>query len=96
MNRLERDINRFQRRFEKIGTNLTQSISLPLAALASSAVTAFGEFESLERAFAAVAAEGTNVSEEIERLRKIAQAPGLGFSQAVQASTRLQAVGLSA
>jgi tape measure domain-containing protein len=96
LNRLERDINRFQRRFEKIGTNLTQSISLPLAALASSAVTAFGEFESLERAFAAVAAEGTNVSEEIERLRKIAQAPGLGFSQAVQASTRLQAVGLSA
>jgi tape measure domain-containing protein len=96
LNRLERDINRFQRRFETIGTNLTQSISLPLAALAGSAVTAFGEFESLERAFAAVAAEGTNVSEEIERLRKIAQAPGLGFSQAVQASTRLQAVGLSA
>ena len=96
LNSVERRLNNFSRTASAIGTNLTQSISLPLAALAGSAVTAFGEFESLERAFAAVAAEGTNVSEEIERLRKIAQAPGLGFSQAVQASTRLQAVGLSA
>lgn len=96
MQQVERRINRFQRTFENIGTNLTQSLTLPLAALGTASVQAFGEFESLERAFAAVAAEGTNVAEEIERLRKVAEAPGLGFNEAVQASTRLQAVGISA
>lgn len=96
MQQVERRIARFQRTFENIGTNLTQSLSLPLAALGTASVQAFGDFESLERAFAAVAAEGTNVAEEIERLRKVAEAPGLGFNEAVQASTRLQAVGISA
>lgn len=93
---IEKDLGRFQRNFETIGKNLTQSISLPLVALGASAVKAFGEFESLEKAFVAVAAEGTNVGQEIERLRKIAEAPGLGFAEAVKASTRLQAVGLQA
>ena len=96
MQQVERRIARFQRTFENIGTNLTQSLTLPLAALGTASVQAFGDFESLERAFAAVAAEGTNVAEEIERLRKVAEAPGLGFNEAVQASTRLQAVGISA
>jgi tape measure domain-containing protein len=93
---IERDLGRFQRTFETIGRNLTQSVSLPLAALGAASVRAFGEFEGLEKAFIAVAAEGTNVGQEIERLRKIAEAPGLGFNEAVKASTRLQAVGLSA
>lgn len=96
MQQVERRIARFQRTFENIGTNLTQSLTLPLVALGTASVQAFGDFESLERAFAAVAAEGTNVAEEIERLRKVAEAPGLGFNEAVQASTRLQAVGISA
>lgn len=96
LGQLEKDLNRFQHTFSNIGQNLTQSISLPLAGIGTAAVAAFGEFESLERAFAAVAAEGTSVAAEIERLRKVAQAPGLGFNEAVQASTRLQAVGLSA
>lgn len=96
VNRTTRNLEAFQRRLETIGTNLTQSISLPLAALGGASVRAFGEFEALEKAFQAVAAEGTNVGQEIEKLRKIAEAPGLGFNEAVKASTRLQAVGLSA
>jgi tape measure domain-containing protein len=93
---IERNINRFQRQLTTIGTNLTQAVSLPLAALGGSAVKAFGEFEALEKAFAAVADESVNVTAEIERLRKVAEAPGLGFNEAVKASTRLQAVGLEA
>jgi tape measure domain-containing protein len=96
MQQVERRIARFQRTFENIGTNLTQSLTLPLAALGAASVQAFGDFQSLEKAFAAVAKEGTNVGEEIERLRRIAEAPGLGFEEAVRASTRLQAVGLQA
>jgi len=96
MQQVERRINRFQRTFENIGTNLTQSLTLPLAALGAASVQAFGDFQSLEKAFAAVAKEGTNVGEEIERLRRIAEAPGLAFDEAVRASTRLQAVGLNA
>lgn len=93
---IERRVVRFQRTFENIGTNLTQSLTLPLAALGAASVQAFGDFQSLEKAFAAVAKEGTNVSEEIERLRRVAEAPGLAFEEAVRASTRLQAVGLNA
>lgn len=96
MQQVERRIARFQRTFENIGTNLTQSLTLPLAALGAASVQAFGDFQSLEKAFAAVAKEGTNVGEEIERLRRIAEAPGLAFDEAVRASTRLQAVGLNA
>jgi len=96
MQQVERRIARFQRTFENIGTNLTQSLTLPLAALGAASVQAFGDFQSLEKAFAAVAKEGTNVGEEIERLRRIAEAPGLAFDEAVRASTRLQAVGLQA
>ena len=93
---IERRVVRFQRTFENIGTNLTQSLTLPLGALGAASVQAFGDFQSLEKAFAAVAKEGTNVGEEIESLRRIAEAPGLGFQEAVRASTRLQAVGLNA
>lgn len=96
ISQIERRVVRFQRTFENIGTNLTQSLTLPLAALGAASVQAFGDFQSLEKAFAAVAKEGTNVGEEIERLRRIAEAPGLGFEEAVRASTRLQAVGLQA
>jgi tape measure domain-containing protein len=71
------------------------------------AVTALGAFRvgidavatSMERqraemALGAVSTEG--VSDQLERLAELAEAPGLGFDQVVSGSTRLQAVGLSA
>jgi tape measure domain-containing protein len=71
------------------------------------AVTALGAFRlgvdavatSMERqraemALGAVSTEG--VSDQLERLAELAEAPGLGFDQVVAGSTRLQAIGMSA
>lgn len=84
----------------KIGTSLTQSISLPLALMGGAAIQAAGQFESLKLAMEATFKNaGRTVEEahaEVEALRKAALAPGLDFPQAVAASIRLQSVGISA
>lgn len=84
----------------KIGTSLTQSISLPLALMGGAAIQAAGQFESLKLAMEATFKNaGRSVAEahvEVEALRKAALAPGLDFQQAISASIRLQSVGLSA
>ena len=84
----------------RIGTTLTQAVTLPLALMGGAAIQAAGEFESLRLAMGATFQNaGRTVGEankEVEALRKAALAPGLDFPQAVAASIRLQSVGLSA
>jgi tape measure domain-containing protein len=58
------------------------------------AVSTSMERQRAEMALGAVSTEG--VSDQLERLAELAEAPGLGFDQVVSGSTRLQAVGLSA
>jgi tape measure domain-containing protein len=92
----ERRLQRTASKFQSIGQDLATSVSLPIAGVGIAALKAGADFEKLELAFKAVADESVDVSKEIERLKKVAQSPGLGFEQAVRASTRLQAVGLNA
>lgn len=96
LNQIERRVNRFSRNMERLGTNLTQSITLPLAALGGASVGAFASFERLEKGLIAVTGDATRAAAEMENLKKSAQLPGLGFEEAVKGSIRLQAVGLSA
>ncbi|MBK7873913.1 MAG: hypothetical protein IPJ74_26310 [Saprospiraceae bacterium] len=85
--------------FRLPGSALTQSITLPLAGIGIAAVKSFAEIEKLEKCLAAVMKlnqHSQDFARELEKLRKVAEAPGLGFEQAVRASARLQAVGFSA
>ena len=93
---IQKDLGRFSRQAESAGRTLTQSLTVPLGLAGAAAIRSFGQFERLENALAAVMGSSEGARAEIEKLRKTAEAPGLGFEQAVQASARLQAVGLSA
>jgi len=94
--RVERRLNRFGRKLEGIGRDLTQKVSLPLAGLAGAAVAAFAEFDKLQKGLEAVNVSSEAAADQFGRLRKLAENPGLGLEQAVQGAIRLQAIGLSA
>lgn len=95
-----RDANKrllkFQRQAERIGTTITQNFSLPLGLAGAGAISAAADVERLSLALTAVTKETGPLSDQLDRLRKIAESPSLGFEQAIAASTRLQAVNLSA
>ena len=84
----------------RIGTALTQGVTLPLALMGGAAIQAAGQMESLKLSmvatFANAGRSAADALKEVEALRKAALAPGLDFQQAVSASIRLQSVGLSA
>lgn len=92
----ERSLRRFGRQAEFIGQDLTQSITVPLAGIGAAAVKSFADLERSSKALEAVTGSASETARQLERLRVVAQLPGLGFQEAVQASARLQAVGLSA
>ena len=92
----QRKIAAFGSSLQSVGQELTTKLTLPLAAVGAAAVNAFAQFEKSAKALEAVTGSAKLTAEQINRLRKIAQLPGLGFEQAVKASARLQAVGLSA
>ena len=91
-----RSLNTFSRRTEKIGRTLTNSLSIPIAGVGIAAIKSAADFEQLTNQLTAVTGSSEESARQIAALKKIAEAPGLGFEQAVSAAARLQAVGLSA
>ena len=100
VNRLERDLRNFGRRMSYIGSEITQSVSLPLIGFGVAAVRAAGDIQALRLALETTFQNsGRSIEEarlELEALRKVALAPGIDFEQAVKGSIRLQNVGYSA
>lgn len=83
-------------KFGAIGETLTRSVTLPLGALGGFALRSAAQFDSLTRGLTAVAGSSTEAAKQMERLKKVAELPGLGFREAVQGSINLQAAGFSA
>jgi len=96
LRKAERSLKRTARNLQNIGTDLTQSISLPIAGIGLASIQAAGDIEALEKGLKAVLPAGESAREELEKLRKVAELPGLGFEQAVRGSVRLQAIGFNA
>ena len=96
LNKAENDLRKFGNKMTNLGTQLSTTLSTAFAGLAIASVKAYGEFEQLEKGLQAVTKSTVPAAQQIDRLQKLAEAPGLGFEQAVIASTRLQAVGFSA
>lgn len=80
----------------RLGRRLTIGLTLPLAALATGAVAASAQLDSLRRGMVAVSVSAAAAEREISRMREVAALPGLGFREAIQGSVNLQAAGLSA
>jgi len=96
LTRIGRRLAAFSKQMQQIGSDLTQSLSLPLAGVSAGALTAFAGMERLEKGLTAVMGSSEAAAVELEKLKKSAQLPGLGFEEAVKGSIRLQAVGFSA
>ncbi|HEX6924356.1 MAG TPA: tape measure protein [Longimicrobiaceae bacterium] len=80
----------------KAGKAMTAGITVPLGALAALTVRSATQMDSLRRALDAVTGSADETNRQLERLRDLAKAPGLGFREAIEGSVRLQAVGFSA
>lgn len=97
LNKTQRQLGRFQRNIGNIGSELTNSISIPIIGAGAAAVSSFADIERSSKALeTALGGNAEAARIELELLRKAAENPGLGFEQAIQGSVRLQAVGFSA
>ena len=96
LGKVERQMSRFGGQMESIGSKMTQSFTLPIIGLGAAALKAFGDIEKLENGLTAIMGSSEAAGAELEKLRKVAENPGLGLPQVVQASSTLQSVGMSA
>lgn len=92
----EKSLKKSVKKMGEIGSNLTRSLTLPIAGVGAAAVASFAKFEKLNKALIAVSGSSDKAKVELEQLRDAAKLPGLNFEEAVRGSVRLQAVGLSA
>jgi tape measure domain-containing protein len=81
---------------QNIGSTMTQSITLPLLGVGAASLKAFADMERLQNGLTAIMGSSAAASVELEKLRKVAENPGLALPQVVQASASLQSVGMSA
>lgn len=93
---IERSMRGAGQRLSRIGTDLSLSLSLPLAAFGATAIKAAGDMESLTLALKSQLGTADAAAKELEKLTEAAKNPGLGVEQAVRGSVRLQGVGLAA
>jgi tape measure domain-containing protein len=96
LGKVERSMSRFGGKMQSVGTTLSQSLTLPIIALGGAALKSFADMERLELGLTAIMGSSKAAEEELQKLRKTAENPGLALPQVVQASSTLQAVGLSA
>ncbi|MEL6658963.1 MAG: tape measure protein [Bacteroidota bacterium] len=93
---VERKMSRLSSRLSRLGSELSTNISLPVAGVATAAVSAFAKLERLENGLKAIADEGEDTAKTLERLQRIAQLPGISLEQAIQGSNQLRNVGFEA
>ena len=96
LNKAEKLMKRSARKFERIGSDLTTKLSVPLGGIGAAALKAAGDFEVLENGLTAVIGDAEAARKEIKLLQQAAQNPGLSFEQAVKGSIRLQSVEFNA
>jgi tape measure domain-containing protein len=89
-------MSRFGSKMQNVGTTLSQSLTLPIIALGGAALKSFADMERLQLGLTAIMGSSKAAEVELQKLRKTAENPGLALPQVVQASSTLQAVGLSA
>jgi tape measure domain-containing protein len=96
MQRVERDLRRSGERLSALGTDLTVSLSAPLALLGVSAMKTAGDLERYGNALTSTMGNAEAAAAELAKLKTVAKDPGINFEQAIKGSVRLQAVKLDA
>jgi tape measure domain-containing protein len=96
LGKVESRMTKFGSQMQNIGSTMTQSITLPLLGVGAASLKAFADMEKLENGLIAIMGSTQGAKEELDKLRKVAENPGLALPQVVQASASLQSVGMSA
>jgi len=96
LNRLQARLTDLSKRMQQTGQTLSQNLTLPILGVGAAAVKAFGDMERLENGLTAIMGSSEAAAGELERLRKVAENPGLALPEVVKASASLQSVGFSA
>lgn len=96
MDNVEGRVDQTAEKLKSFGSKASRYVSLPLAGVGAAAVKSAMDFERLEMGLGAIMGSSEAAAEEMERLKEVARAPGLGLKQALRGSTNLQAVGFSA
>jgi len=96
LKRVERSLRRTARNLSSLGSDLTAGLTVPIAGAAAASLQAAAQFEQLQNALIAVTGSTEEAQAQLERLREIAEAPGIGFEEAVRASLQFQGLGVSA
>lgn len=100
LKRAERTISQYGQRMQQAGNRLSMAVTMPILGIGAAAIRSAGEMEALDKALQVTMRDAgyttAQAKEELDALRKIAEAPGLDFEQAVKGSLRLQSVGFSA
>jgi tape measure domain-containing protein len=94
--KVERSMSRFGGKMQSVGTTLSQSLTLPIIALGGAALKSFADMEKLQNGLIAIMGSSEGAAVELEKLRKVAENPGLALPEVVKASASLQSVGMSA
>jgi tape measure domain-containing protein len=96
LGKVESQMARFGGKMQSIGSTMTQSITLPLLGVGAASLKAFADMEKLENGLIAIMGSSEGASIELDKLRKVAENPGLALPEVVKASAALQSVGMSA
>ena len=96
LGRVEKSMSKFGQNMQNIGSNLTQSLTLPIIGLGTAALKSFADMEKLQNGLTAIMGSTQDAAIEMEKLRKVAENPGLALPEVVKASASLQSVGMNA
>jgi tape measure domain-containing protein len=96
LGRVEKSMSKFGNSMKNVGSTLTQSLTLPIVGLGAASLKAFADMEKLQNGLTAIMGSSDDAKIELEKLRKVAENPGLALPQVVQASASLQSVGMDA
>ena len=96
LGKVEKSMTRFGQNMSNLGSTLTQSLTLPIIGVGAAALKSFADMEKLQNGLVAIMGSSEGAAVELEKLRKVAENPGLALPEVVKASASLQSVGMSA
>ena len=96
LGKVEKSMSKFGQNMSNLGSTLTQSLTLPIIGVGAAALKSFADMEKLENGLIAIMGSSEGAAVELEKLRKVAENPGLALPEVVKASSSLQSVGMNA
>ena len=96
LGKVEKSMTKFGQNMSNLGSTLTQSLTLPIIGVGAAALKSFADIEKLQNGLIAIMGSSEDAAVEMEKLRKVAENPGLALPEVVKASSSLQSVGMNA